>query len=120
MENVPYARIDFEPSRPGGVVAKLAICPYAAVFQCDDTGEARSVTDYFVPQQQLWQEIEKLDGLPTGTEITPALVEAIGLGCQELAGSSVARLQWVSGVVLAAPRLAEAVLLRRGFKRDAG
>jgi hypothetical protein len=115
MQNVPYARIDFEASGLGGVAGKLGICPYAAVFQSDDSGEARSVTDYFVPQDQLWKEIEALGGLPMGTEITPALVEAIGVGCQELGGNAVARLQWVSGVPLASPRLAEDVLMRRGF-----
>lgn len=115
MERTPYARIDFEPSPFGGITGKLGICPYAAVFETAGADTSQTVTDLFVPQAQLWNEIVKLSGLPQGTEITPNLVEVIGIGCQERGGHAVARLQWVSGVTIASPRLAEDVLRRRGF-----
>ncbi len=117
MENVPYARIDLESGKHGGRTGKLGICPYAAVFQPGGgDGAASSVTDYFVPQDQLWGELQKLSTLPRDSEITPQLVEAIGLGCQEIGGNAIARLKWVSGITLASPGFAEDVLLRRGFQ----
>lgn len=118
MENAPYARIDFEPSPVGGRAGKLGVCPYAAVFQPAGSNGAESATDLFVPQGELWAELERLASLPDGTEITPGLVEVIGIGCQELGGNATARLRWVSGVTLASPRFAEDVLRRRGFERD--
>jgi hypothetical protein len=116
VQRVPYARIDLEIGSHGGRAGKLGICPYAAVFQEDGAESASSVTDYFVPQYQLWSELQKLASLPRDTEVTPQLVEAIGLGCQEIGGDAVARLKFVSGVTLAGPGFAEDVLLRRGFQ----
>jgi hypothetical protein len=115
MERVPYARIDFEADN-GVVGGKLALTPYAAIFQSADAEAPSIVTDYFVPQAQLLSELQKLAQLPPGTEITPRVVEAIGYGCEEIGGFSTARLKGVSPVVLAGPRLAETALLRRGLR----
>src|SRR4051812_27447560 len=99
MPRFAFARIDFEPSRYGGVRGKLLICPYAAVFQPSDSADAEDVTDYFSSERQIHDELERLDGMPSGTKITPGLVEEIGMGCEELGRQAIARLKFPVGRV---------------------